>query len=1203
MASFLQVLFARIRSINGWLLAPALLLVIVFLTFIAADYSNFTTPLLTFTALPLLILLLLGLMWLLRVEQDLRTTKQPVILKQSGRIFGIAVLVFIAATTLYSEFDGLLYGFHRPGELASDINTVTTLLTPVGRRTRQIDQALRSWKSFMHPQRGEQESPASYQSSEKSIPTQCEPFPSQHCAAPLTVLTWALIVDTVALAPAYGLILGLLVVWSSLLRANFSGQRPTFHRWQATHALYWVAIAVAADWLENAITLDIFVRGWNQSPPPLGFGPLLLFFVPALKWLGIFLVALYLLREVWLYGREHVFVGTSIQTIIAMRVPILLIGVFYVATLVHEQVPDIVRRLADPGGASIGVGIITIISAHLFAISIWYSSSWMLKAHANYKLTGSAIWLSRLLGLGGLLCLGLAGLNGFNAWRHAHVWGWKPLLPFLLALLFWRLTQFPNWLLERWDKWVGRPWDRGVGQRLRSLFKTWSQVIFPPTPLALLPAQAPTTYFVEPRSGEEDTERLTQFERRIQDEKLVPQIEIHGPRLLGSAVLVILAVALLKSTVGLILYNYLRGLPALRYAGLVVVALGLLGGTGLIYWAMGYYALHQYRGKLLPERWRTVSLILLGCVGGWGTLIIWWLVSPNAVYAAAPRIGSIAMLDFNLLLINLILCAVIAIVNHSSQVAIARLPVLTMLFLWFLLASALPPHETLHDVLARPTAIQPNPAMPGQDIRTLFEHWRCRNGILPAGSRNSGCLTVQTAQPIPLILIATAGGGIRAAVWTAYVLDRVIGYDTTGIPPINRVFAISSVSGGSLGVASYIAHSNSPPPVQQDAATAKSSQLPAPCTETTANVDEHWVCAHLGSDAISPALSWLTFIEIPWSLLRFDLDWNLPERDRARILEESWERAWPEFSGAGSALAVDLFELEAVTNTTQSYVPLLVFNGTTVESGCRMNTSILKSNGHNRNEPVKGCLDLPSPSPTSTPADRSSRVLAATVDLLDFLCQNDKLSLSKAVLLSARFPLISPSGHITQCPSTQNPTVSASGILTSTLGVEPLESYVVDGGYLENSGADTALELWSALQPLVEEYNKNSQPPIIPFFIQIDNGYDEPATPGAIPSQLQLLVPFTALGATLNGHEAMTRQAAEMMFHSKYRVTEQQCFTPTRYAHFIPQAHPGVQAPLGWVLSQESFYDLRDQFVNAAMNQQAKATVQSWFTLAPLGRC
>ncbi|HEX9957226.1 MAG TPA: hypothetical protein VGA96_08215, partial [Fibrella sp.] len=56
--------------------------------------------------------------------------------------------------------------------------------------------------------------------------------------------------------------------------------------------------------------------------------------------------------------------------------------------------------------------------------------------------------------------------------------------------------------------------------------------------------------------------------------------------------------------------------------------------------------------------------------------------------------------------------------------------------------------------------------------------------------------------PLPVVVLATAGGGIRAAAWTTEVLiamnKQIPGFD-------HHVFAISGVSGGGVGAATYVA--------------------------------------------------------------------------------------------------------------------------------------------------------------------------------------------------------------------------------------------------------------------------------------------------------------------------------------------------------------------------------------------------------------
>ena len=60
---------------------------------------------------------------------------------------------------------------------------------------------------------------------------------------------------------------------------------------------------------------------------------------------------------------------------------------------------------------------------------------------------------------------------------------------------------------------------------------------------------------------------------------------------------------------------------------------------------------------------------------------------------------------------------------------------------------------------------------------------------------------------MPMLVIATAGGGIRAAFWTATVLERLEAdlQKKKDAPLQNLIFAISGVSGGSVGAMNYIA--------------------------------------------------------------------------------------------------------------------------------------------------------------------------------------------------------------------------------------------------------------------------------------------------------------------------------------------------------------------------------------------------------------
>src|SRR5262249_37679309 len=61
-------------------------------------------------------------------------------------------------------------------------------------------------------------------------------------------------------------------------------------------------------------------------------------------------------------------------------------------------------------------------------------------------------------------------------------------------------------------------------------------------------------------------------------------------------------------------------------------------------------------------------------------------------------------------------------------------------------------------------------------------------------------------KPVPMMVIATAGGGIRASYWTATVLEKLeADLQKGGETREDLVFVISGVSGGSVGAMEYVA--------------------------------------------------------------------------------------------------------------------------------------------------------------------------------------------------------------------------------------------------------------------------------------------------------------------------------------------------------------------------------------------------------------
>lgn len=239
---------------------------------------------------------------------------------------------------------------------------------------------------------------------------------------------------------------------------------------------------------------------------------------------------------------------------------------------------------------------------------------------------------------------------------------------------------------------------------------------------------------------------------------------------------------------------------------------------------------------------------------------------------------------------------------------------------------------------------------------------------------------------VPMIVVATAGGGLRAAYWTALMLERIekdLGMETFR----EHLFAISGVSGGSLGAAFYAS-----------AASGKSgSGLGA--------------SKRLERDFLSPAVAAMAFADGPSLVLP-----DIGRFDRGYALERSWEEA--SRGGEGLDLSSGFLNLFPLPSEQEvSWRPALLLNATHQQTGRRLIAS------HFRSEP---------------------RVFLDSWDLWDLL--GTDVPASAAVHNSARFTYVSPAGRLVASDSDASAPRRRFG-------------FVLDGGYFENYGAVTALQL------------------------------------------------------------------------------------------------------------------------------------------------
>lgn len=452
------------------------------------------------------------------------------------------------------------------------------------------------------------------------------------------------------------------------------------------------------------------------------------------------------------------------------------------------------------------------------------------------------------------------------------------------------------------------------------------------------------------------------------------------------------------------------------------------------------------------------------------------------------------------------------------QFAIDRFPVFALIGLWLIVGQVFLDRSN-HDVtepvqLAEATA-EPaectGPVPPRPSVEQAWNAWLATNGIEPG--------TEEPRTQYPLIIVASSGGGIRAAWWSAAVMGELIPEPGPVCPDMRpdgydgrQIFAGSGISGGSLGLAAHQAAAVSG--IIRDGSGEPSSA---------------WVEKRLGVDHLSPPLAWFAYVEVPQSLLGFPTT-----SDRAAIMEQSWEQPWGDDDGLR----------RGVVETWQRYpqLPILALNGVSVDDGCRVLVTVLELNGD-----VSSCDQ--SEIARMDGQDAPLGTLPQTYGFGSFMCEGTDMRLSTAALLSARFPLISPSGRLETGRTIDQGECSSESVIE-----------VVDGGYRDSNGAETAIDLWREVQPFVNDFNAEptSTVCIVPVFVQILDDFRLPAPPSEPSFRAPLLGPVEAILAawgTLSNTGDRSIAAEEAFGERRYEIQPRD----------VP---PGAHPALGWSLSE-----------------------------------
>ncbi len=335
-----------------------------------------------------------------------------------------------------------------------------------------------------------------------------------------------------------------------------------------------------------------------------------------------------------------------------------------------------------------------------------------------------------------------------------------------------------------------------------------------------------------------------------------------------------------------------------------------------------------------------------------------------------------------------------------------RLPLIGILALTGVVFSALDWTDN-HLVPQQPLAA----AAMVRDPVAAFERWsaplRDRDGRIEA----------------PVYVVAAQGGGLYAATHTALFLARMHDMPEDAqyrVPATARIFAVSGVSGGSVGAAVFeIVRSSG---VCDPAVNPKAPTLNCHTTIVT-EIMRH--------DFLSPLMGGLLFTDLAARLIppagRYLV---LPSRSEA--LQRSFEHAIFETltlyglseQQAAAAYALPLAEARRKDNRINS--PLMLFNTTDVNTGERVVISRLRA------------IDLTKPNHL-----RAVRTYLDMIRCPDLAPECPAPSMLAAALISARFPYVTP----------------AASVFTS----RGTKLRLVDGGYYENSGTETLHDLIDAL--------------------------------------------------------------------------------------------------------------------------------------------
>jgi hypothetical protein len=435
-----------------------------------------------------------------------------------------------------------------------------------------------------------------------------------------------------------------------------------------------------------------------------------------------------------------------------------------------------------------------------------------------------------------------------------------------------------------------------------------------------------------------------------------------------------------------------------------------------------------------------------------------------------------------------VVLAVLEIIERLS--AYWGFPILTILLICFVAFSILDWNDNHEIRKLNVEASSPPPPVVG----AAFDSWLEARQIEIAKYKN-------IKKQYPVFLIAAEGGGIRAASMAALVLEKL----RTACPDaLRHTFLTIGVSGGSLGAT--LAH-----------AAAKREGLESGCRGPMEdNIGPVSAATKVASDdLLRPLLLGTLFVDLPSQIapLRVLPSYVTQATDRARYLESGISSAFQRYAHNSTyfdllkarwlptTLELDSIRFRSMWAGPSGSVPALMLLATEVNSGRRVAVS------HVLMPPLPSSGADPCRLLDSADQNRSSGARTRVVSLAELLPNRD-VSASTAAILSARFPGVTPAASVS---------------------CDDVKLRLVDGGYFENSGLTTAIEVTREILPKAIAQGASI------YIISIENGDASPdwryarGLPSAGPSEYfsEALSPFRAMEGSRQAHADLAHASLE----------------------------------------------------------------------------